>query len=188
MKRVPAFEVLPPERVTPFIRVSDAGMIVVGEEGRNRIRVDVPLPEGSVVRDGAVIEIPVSSEEAAAVVLIRDFAGFRGSWDLVEPLELDVIREFIATNADDRVLLQHMRTVEPPRCVARGRCAQGIAGRMGSGDEILYVAAEGETYDIIRWGRVYGAPRILRVAVVEGRVVLTAIIRYVRTLDAASRW
>jgi len=59
---------------------------------------------------------------------------------------------------------------------------------MGSGDEILYVAAEGEDYDIVRWGRIYGAPRILRVSVRDGRVILTPMIAYVRSLDAASRW
>ena len=188
MNRVPAYEVKPPQWVDKGIRLADDGTIVVGELGRNRVRVAVPLPEGAVVGNGAIIEIPVTHENASAVVLIRDFSGFRGSWDLVDPLELDVIREFIETKGDDRVLVQNMRTVEPPRLVARGRCAQGIAGRMGSGDEILYVAAEGEEYDIVRWGRIYGAPRILRVSVRDGRVTLTPMIAYVRSLDAASRW
>jgi len=188
MRLVSAYEVQPPQHVSAGIRVTSENDLVLGEEGRNRVRTVVPVPPGTVIRDGRALQISVSHEGAVAVVLIRNFAGFRGSWDLVEPLELDVIREFIETKGEDRVLIQNMRAVEPPRLVARGRCAQGIAGRMGSGGEILYVAAEGEDYDIVRWGRIYGAPRILRVSVRDGRVTLTPMIAYVRSLDAASRW
>jgi hypothetical protein len=180
--------VRPPETVVDRIQLADDGTIVVGEEGRRRERVVVPLPAGAVVRNGAVIEIPVSHEDASAVVLIRDFSGFRGTWDLVEPLELDAIRAFIESRGDDRVLIDHMRDTKPPRLIARGKCAQGLAGRMGGGYELLFTAVDGEQYDIVRWGRIYGAPRILRVTVRDGRVTLTPMIAYVKTLDALSRW
>lgn len=200
MPVVPAYEVVPTGgtvgvTVVRGITVDAASMptlgstVVLGEEGRGRKRVRVPLPEGTAIEPGGIgirvaTAIPVTYEDAVAVILIRDLSGYRGTWDLVEPLTEDEIQAYRETGE-----LPARDPVAPPREIARGRCAQGIAGRMGGGDEILYVAAAGETYDAIRWGRLYGASKVVRItAHPDGSVTVHDPIEAYESRLAASRW
>lgn len=115
---------------------TDTPTIQVGEVGRGRSLVSVALPEGSVIESNRVSYIP-TSEPKQIVVCIRDHSGFRGSWSAV---------------FSDGITL-----------IAEGRCAQGTAGRMGSGPEYLVRGGAGETMQIRRRGRLYGKPSCLEV-------------------------
>jgi hypothetical protein len=167
--------------------VTKDGHIVLGEEGPNRRRVIVPLPAGAVIIDGQVVEIPVSDPEAVAVVLVRDMSGYRGSWDLIRPIPDEVLEAYLEERNLD-AFRGYIDPVTPPGFIEKGRCAQGLAGRMGSGDEVLFRAREGECYDIIRWGRVYGNPWLLRLTVTREGVTLTEPLAELRSRRAASRW
>jgi hypothetical protein len=187
MNPVPAYEIRPAKHISRGIPVTRDGHIVVGEEGRNREKVIVALPAGAVVIDGQVMEIPVSDPEAVAVILLRDMSGYRGSWSLVYPLPDEVLEAYLEQRNLD-VVRGRLEYATPPRLIAKGRCAQGIAGRMGGGEELLFVAREKEAYDILRSGRVYGAPWILRLTVSRGGVTLTEPLADLRSRRAASRW
>ena len=187
MNPVPAYEIEPAKRVSRGIWVTRDGQIVLGEEGRNRERVVIPVPPGSVIVDGRVQEIPVSDPEAVAVVLIRDMSGYRGSWDLVLPLPDELLEAYLEQRNLD-VFRGRLEYATPPRLIGKGRCAQGTAGRMGGGDELLFVARDGEVYDILRWGRVYGAPWLLRLTISCDGVTLTDPLAELRSRRAASRW
>jgi hypothetical protein len=186
---VPCFDLVPPRWVETGIRVTPEHEIVLGEEGRGRRLTKVRVPAGSVFsEDGrTVLQVPVSHEGAAAVVCIRDFSGYRGTWDLLRPIPDEVLFVFGETGDYD-VLQGHLHEVRPPRLIAYGRCAQGTAGRMGHGDELLFVAVPGEEYDIFRWGRIYGAPRVLRLRVGQGTVTVVDILEELRARDAEARW
>ena len=187
MNPVPAYEIRPSKHVSRGIPVTRDGHIVLGEEGRNRRKLVVPLPAGAVVIDGQVMEIPVSDPEAVAVVLLRDMSGYRGSWDLVYPLPDELLEAYLEERNID-VFRGRLEYAAPPRLIGKGRCAQGIAGRMGGGDELLFVAREGEAYDILRSGRVYGAPWILRLTASREGVTLTEPLAEIQSRRAASRW
>jgi hypothetical protein len=188
MKRLVAcYEVGPPEAVHRGIPVNNAGEIVLGEEGRGRILTAVPVPEGSIIENNIVLEIPVSHPTASAVVCIRDLSGYRGTWELLRTLPAEVIFEYARTGDLD-IIACAAEPVTPPLLVAYGRKAQGTAGRMGHGDELLFIARPDESYDIVRYGRIYGRPRLLRLVVYEDRVELLDLAAWARKTDAMSRW
>jgi hypothetical protein len=184
---VPCFEVLPPTTIHKGIAVSKHNEIVLGEEGRGRILTCVPVPEGSIIKGGTAYAIPVSNPNAAAMITIRDFSGYRGGWELVQNLPADVLLEYGRT-LDFELVTQVAEKTDPPLLIAYGRKAQGMAGRMGRGDELLFIARLGESYDIIRFGRLYGAPRVLRLNVLDGQVELIDLALWARRIDAVSRW
>jgi hypothetical protein len=188
MKRLVAcYEVGPPEAVHRGIPVGKENEIVLGESGRGRLETRVPLPEGSIIQDGIVYEIPVSHPTASAVICIRDLSGYRGTWELLRPLPAEVIFEYARTG-DLEVLAQAAEPVTPPLLIAYGRKAQGAAGRMGHGDELLFITRPDESYDIVRYGRIYGRPRLLRLVVHEDRVDLYDLAAWARRVDALNRW
>jgi hypothetical protein len=186
---VPCFDVLPPSWVETGIRVSPGREIVLGEQGRGRKETRVRVPGGSVFsEDGKVVlQIPVSHPDAAAVICIRDFSGYKGTWDLLLPIPDDLLRLFDQTGQYD-VLQGRLQETTPPLLIAYGRRAQGMAGRVGQGDELLFIAKAGDEYDIFRWGRIYGAPRILRLRVGQGTVTVTDVLAELRARDAEARW
>lgn len=69
-------------RVYEGISIQDDNMIHVGEEGRARRLVRVPLPPGTEIdaKLRRVTNVPLQLEEGGAVILIRDHSGFRGGW------------------------------------------------------------------------------------------------------------
>jgi len=124
--------------ITPGIEVW-GGCINLGQSGRGRQFTSVPVPKDRAVIEGTpykgtLMEI-TGTREPGCLLVIRDQSGFRGSWTY-------------QTTA---------------RVLAKGWCAQGDAGRMGGGPELLIHIKPGEVVDITRTGRLYGEPARIRV-------------------------
>lgn len=128
------------QKIAEGIETRD-GAVRVGESGRGRKLVSVPVPQGAEVvgmKVGTLISVPAKNQpEGAVLVAFRDCSGFRGGWTLSDKIGVAVLAE--------------------------GACAQGDAGRMGGGPEYLAVVADGGSATINRSGRLYGAPTTLRV-------------------------
>ena len=174
-------------QVHPGIKVADDGTIHVGESGRGRKLIRVPLPAGAEVVDGRLVRVP---GESGCVVLVHDQSGFRGGWRLREartpeewlqivrrsdahrpPLGTGALNETaghvmgdICPACDAICLHPAERSIDPARCkiLAEGACAQGDAGRMGGGPEYLLRIAEGYAIECVRSGRLYSSPGVYR--------------------------
>jgi len=198
------------------IPVEADGTIRLGEEGRGRQLVRVPVPEGSKVEGGRLMSVPLSGEVAAAVVLIRDHSGYRGGWKLTAPRSEEeweaIARRAVAHRPPDGngpLAEGHVeelyRDVPCPTCdaiappppprrpatckiIAEGWCAQGEAGRMGGGPEYLLVLQEDEAVELVRWGRLYGKPSVLRVEAVFERIAVRDPFAEALSRLAAARW
>lgn len=145
--------------VSVGVAVKD-GAVLVGEEGRGRKLVRVPVPAGSEMADGRLVAVPAKNQPAGAVlVAFRDCSGFRGGWSLADRQGVIV--------------------------VAEGACAQGDAGRMGGGPEYLAVVADGGSATINRSGRLYGAPATLRVRNAGGVLTVEDVAAVTATTAAA---
>jgi hypothetical protein len=144
--------------------------VPVGEAGRGRKLVRVPLPEGAKISWSSEPSDPTTEwwgtlvmvPGPGTVILFRDMSGYRGGWTLDVPPSATII--------------------------ADGWCAQGIAGRMGGGPEYLVRAPEGTQFRIRRSGRLYGAPADLRVVVHADRLEVTDLAAEAASADAAARW
>lgn len=123
--------------------------VAVGEEGRGRVLTRVPLgrrffeslgeearvTQASIIRTkkGTLLIVEERPGDNRALALLRLPAGYRGEgW--YTPLEDGV-------------------TV-----LARGRVAQGLAGRMGGHEELLVIMQPGARIRFQRTGRLYGRP------------------------------
>lgn len=183
-----------PSGATAGITLTE-GRLVLGEVGRGRTAVDVPLPEGSVVEVGRVVDLAIDGR--GAVVRIPNLSGFRGSWGLYAaptPAERRRVRaaaekieaaraairaahvpgmDVCAPTAEyaaagrvfDAAVTAHKELKDELfgrphalKVVAFGVCADGIAGRMGGGEDILLVMRPGEAALIRRSGRLYDSP------------------------------
>lgn len=155
--------------------------IVVGESGRGRKCVRVPLPNGAVVEADVLTHLP--GPDGSALVLIRDHSGYRGGWSLHAPrteAEWDVIAAHRVDGHDGYAVKcpscagrLNARKPASVKIVAKGYRAQGIAGAKGGGPEYLIVLKDGESIEIVRTGRLYGAPSVLRVDCRGGEVTVT---------------
>ena len=182
--------------VSDGIPLTPAGEIEVGEDGRGRECVRVPLPEGAVVDNRTLVSVP---GEGGVVLLIRDQSGFRGTWSLSGGSQtaqaavcaardaLRVARDVREAGGDyspscpaGRAVSEAeeaLRRAQEARgsvplpegvwVIARGHRAQGDAGRMGGGPEYLIRVPFGAQLLIRRRGRLYGKPAILRLEVGE---------------------
>jgi len=113
--------------------------IRVGEDGRNRKLVVVPIPRNAFIENDRCMSVPAKPEfEGAVMIYIKDHSGFRGNWSM---------------DADPNAIV----------IIAEGRCADGIAGRMGGGPEYLLILKNKCSIEISRSGRLYGAPSLYRV-------------------------
>lgn len=231
-------------RIIQGIALSPAGTIRLGQSGRNRTQVDVPPPSGSTIRParpvppgddpdpantGVLVAVPGEHRpDGAAVVLIRDHSGFRGTWALRTARTPEAWRIAVATYAAhaaacDAVSFGYPQPPLPdghkgsrraigtcPVCslhaeagqfgpytpsapsdlvvIAQGQSAQGIAGHMGGGAELLIVLSPGQAIEIVCEGRLYGAPSVLRLANEGGQVTLTDPAAAAESAAAASRW
>lgn len=106
------------------------GNVVLGEDGRGRNLVMVPIPAGvgEFSTDGKLLSMVIPGAQPDEIlVLVPDMSGFRGSSGIS-----DMCGGVI---------------------VAEGACAQGDAGRMGGGAEYLLRVANGGTFTVRRSGR-----------------------------------
>lgn len=168
--------------------------IRVGEEGRGRRQVLVPLPEGAELdpEGRRLLRVPSRHGEVVAALYIRDHSGFRGGWTLRAFPERLCPRDGEAAYPcpdcgaggwPHRIL--PFGEISPQALgilVAEGWAAQGTAGRMGGGPEYLILAHPGR-FSISRWGRLYGAPSRLAVEVLPTGAVRAWDAR--ATLEAA---
>jgi hypothetical protein len=97
--------------VTDGIVLEKDYTIKIGEEGRGRqiVKVSVPMERAKIqpYREGQPKLMELSAQEDGVLAKIVDMSGFRGSWEATGEFKL----------------------------LAKGRCAQGDAGRMGGGPE-----------------------------------------------------
>jgi len=82
MKQVRCYEVRGLTAVEPGIALTHEGTIALGQ-------VTLPLPNISTVRAGRLEAMPVSNEQAAAVIAIRATEGT--SWELVRPYPAETV-------------------------------------------------------------------------------------------------
>lgn len=216
-----------------------APYIPVGEDGRGRNLVRVPIPEGAQVEwtpepptdhwAGALLATRAS--EAGAILLVRDHSGFRGSWRVRSARTSEEWATIVAQDADheaarvravaipvvysrdagDEARAEYERALEaawaphaesgecgacvrpaerpaPWRVIAEGASAQGAAGRMGGGPEYLAVLPDGEAVEIVRSGRLYGAPSVVRVEARDGEVSVSDPRAEAETAAAGRAW
>jgi len=186
--------------VEPKIHVGPDRMIAVGEPGRGREQVLVPVPDGvTMTPEGSDKGYALTSAPGAgALILIRDQSGFRGSWTLGGP--------YRSTGCQQGKIIPYGEG-ECPRCggryehqavvlsdlpagvriLAQGRCAQGIAGRAGGGPEYLLWAPPGAVLGVSRSGRTYGAPADYYIRVADdGSVTITDVIAESKSREAES--
>jgi hypothetical protein len=162
------------------------GYIHVGEEGRGRRLVRVPLPENSIIEGEKLMGATAkTAAAAAAVVYIEDHSGFRGSWDLTYP-RTDEEWESIVQGRGEEV--PKRKIAEPRRMIAKGRKAQGAAGYAGGGEEYLLIMQEGDAYEIVRYGRLYGAPSVIKIQVKNGQLIATDPREEAASRVAKSKW
>jgi hypothetical protein len=166
--------------------------VPLGESGRGRQLTRVPLGSAltdalgearrvgrcSVMRTNEQGTLLLVEERDAndrrALVIIRDQSGFRGSWELagrVEPCARPTDGPGYCP-----ACFQYLGVAENPAghrdvsipvpqgtILAQGACAQGDAGRMGGGPEMLLLLQPGQEVVIRRSGRLYGAPSCILV-------------------------
>lgn len=137
------------------------GAIHVGETGRGRKLVSVPVPQGAEVVAGRLLSVPAKNQPAGVVlVAFRDHSGFRGGWALADRQGVIVLAE--------------------------GECAQGAAGRMGGGPEYLALVTEGGAATVNRSGRLYGKAATLRVRNVGGVLTVEDVAAVAETTAAVA--
>lgn len=183
----------------PGIKVVD-GKIFVGEGGRGRKLVAVPLPPQAKLEGETLVEC--QGDVTSALVYINDQSGFRGGWHMRHPRtesDWDIIVS-VECSAECKQLWSGTHP-ECPKCsklsstkpfevkvIAEGASAQGDAGRMGGGPEYLIVMKSGQAIEIVRSGRLYGAPAVVRLDCIGGQVTLTYPKALAEERLAASKW
>lgn len=215
MKRVPAYTIShgSASRGIATRAVEGRRVVDVGEEGRGRWHVAVPVPAGAVLDEaGRLLEAPTSYADVVAVILIRDHSGVRGGWHLAPeaerfcPRSPEGLREqgrewvrqpgaFCAECGGGAGYFNHRllpdQVLKPSAIgylIAEGACAQGDAGRMGGGPEYLIACRPG-AFSIRASGRLYGAPAAMNVIVhQDGTVTIADALDALRSQAAAQAW
>lgn len=124
---------------------------------------------GALARHGHLWRVaPGPAEGEACAVLVRDQSGYRGTWTLTgdpTPTGCPLAGEYSETShlcascgVEVSPWTRHADyTYGPaPRVLAQGMCAQGDAGRMGGGAEVVVVLRPGGGFVVRRAGRLYG--------------------------------
>ena len=178
-------------------------VITLGVEGRGRKLVLVPLPGGATVAGrtdtsaGRLVDVPAHrpEDEGAAAVVIRDHSGYRGGWRLRGARPAAEWEDIVADRrggdySPERAAWDAAHPERPHGCriIAEGRKAQGDAGGMGGGPEYLLVIPAGVAVEIVRIGRLYGAPSVLRIECVDEALTLRNPRADADARHAASNW
>jgi hypothetical protein len=98
-----------------------------------------------VTKSGAYIMLPEKEPDDRALVKVYFKEGFRGWNSYITPPEA-------------------LAEIGEPKRVATGKFAQGAAGRMGGGFEVLIIMEPGQTLYCQRGGRLYGSPNKLEIS------------------------
>jgi len=184
-------------------RGSGEWIVSLGESGRGRTLTIVEVPAGAIVvpddgvtpPTGRLSDVPGTDD--SVVVRIPDVSGYRGSWSARAPRSPDAqaARDACRAARDHDGWSAPTGCVCPPdgapswTVVAAGRRAQGDAGRMGGGDDILARIGRGTGVVVIREGRLYGAPSRLEIRVPStGEPSTTDIDAEAASAKAVSRW
>jgi len=174
--------------------------------------------EVNTVYGRRALKIPVSVEGAVAVLLLRDMSGFRGGWRITHarPWEEweEAVRRWYAHYSggqpeNGRNPGHEGHVTDCPKCreefhipprremddvhthlhvIAEGRRAQGDAGYMGGGPEYLLVLREGDAFECVRSGRLYGGPSVVRFEVIDGVVRACVPFDAAEQKMSAARW
>jgi len=179
MKTIPCFSIKKDGQCLPYIKITDTNEIIIGEEGRGRKMIAVPLPAGTEIDKveeysivSVVRRISTSHDDVVVALLIEDQSGFRGTWWLCRDL----------SDNDE------LNPEEIGYIIAKGWCAEGAAGRMGGGPEYLILARPGK-FIIHRKGRLYGDPEYIAVEIGgDGVVKCYDIVAAVNRIKAARSW
>ena len=145
-------------------------VIEIGQQGRGRSLAVVPVVglsgatrlETCNFENGRLIS---GGNSVGVVVVFKTPIGFRGSnshsgdylrdekkFEYGEEVEVPVFDKF------------------PGEVIARGKIAQGTAGYMGSGEQLIAIFQDGDRFVIHRTGRTYGNWREKYFSVQEGKI------------------
>lgn len=156
--------------------------ITIGEQGRGRSLGVLPVKgaaPGDVITSATVSTTrsgrpcliaspsPTDDDSDHAIVIMRTEYGFRGS--------CGHSGDFAGIKQTDRPWQPWVPVYDDPpgQVLAKGIVAQGGAGRMASGEQIIAVVPAGKVFRAWRTGRLYGAPQA-HYYVYDGETVLTA--------------
>jgi len=140
-------------RIIVGISLDEEHRILVGEEGRNRKLVSIRVPPDGKIEAGKLLELPAKTIPVESLILyIQDQSGYRGTWTFT-PDEKGV------------------------HIIAEGKCAQGAAGYMGGGPELLVALEPGHKVEVHRGGRLYGEPADLAIKNEGGSLVVEDVAR-----------
>ena len=178
MKKISCFSIEKGGKVYPYIKVNTDHEVLVGEEGRGRKLVTVPMPVSSNFDTemeyspvSVVRHIPTSHNDVVAALFIHDQSGYRGTWKLCRDMDGE-----------------ELDPSEIGTVIARGWAADGTAGRMGGGPEYLVLVHPGQ-FIIHRSGRLYGEAEYLAVEVsADGVVKCYDAISTIEKNNAANAW
>jgi len=168
-----------PGAMVERFKLAGAGVVIpavlVGEEGRGRelgvLPVALPPAEEEKLNGGGRVRIyaarvgqtrsgrpklfwadPAGVDTADVIVVVRTPIGFRGT-----------NRHYVASPEEEGL---------PFPVLARGRIAQGEAGRMGAGEQLVLILPDGAHLNIKIGGRRYGMPTAYILRNVSGDVQL----------------
>lgn len=160
------------------------GKILVGESGRGRSLVSVPLPPGAVLDEQDRL-ISCTGPATDCVVLIPDQSGFRGGWHLRDARPEEDWDAIVAAPTRDHGIPEPGLSVQ---VIAQGHCAQGLAGAAGGGPEYLIVLRHGQAVEIVRGGRLYGNPSCVQLENVAGTITSSDPRADARERAAGGKW
>lgn len=177
-------------KITVGVYVTEDGRIEMGEPGRRRILMRIPLPAGAEIGNKRMLEIPKSEllikAGAVAILCIKDHSGIGGTWNLApfatvvcpgDGRKITGQRCYRCGNHNKHGFLPRPTPIEPHTLgvlLAEGRCAQGVTGYSGGGPEYL-IAVRPKQFSIYRKGGVHIIPDRINVIVRnDGTVIVEA--------------
>jgi len=167
---------------------NNTSVIMVGEGGRNRAQGVVPVdsPDKGLLFAGIeqtstgkpkFIAQKAATTDEAIVVVLRTRIGFRGgnshtgdltgweckgymcnAFDSTAPMPIPQKCPKCGTSRDPEHGIRKRFAPFPGKILAKGRIAQGDAGRMGSGEQIVALIPRDVIFRTTSTGRMYGKP------------------------------